>query len=566
MATSLRLLSSRCLLSGSSLRRQRLQSSLSIASSTTSSSSSAQFVFHSSAPTTITATNASYQTTVLQRRYQSTSPTTVITTDKVKAPPMVYIQGEEMTHYATQLLLKQWIEPYFDTSSWETYDLSCKARDASDDQVLKDAVAAGARIGAIFKEPTITPSAIQVQEMGLKKAWGSPNGAMRRGWNGITISRDTIHIEGIEMGYKDQVLFERHAVGGEYGAGWNEVGQGTLLTTYIPDDGGAPFVVDKRDLTDNKNVVVVYHNPYDNVRELAHIFFKRCLEHQVRPYIVTKKTVFKWQERFWLTMKQVFDDEYKDQFLKAGLLDKTGGELMHLISDAATMQLVRWTDGGFGMAAHNYDGDMLTDEIAQIHRSPGFITSNLVGKSSDGSLIKEYEASHGTVTDLWNDHLAGKETSLNPLGLVEALMGAMLHAANLQLEKNPSDPKVKEIQAYTDNFVDTLRTAIHNTFRYGQGTRDMCGPTGFTTEDFIDKVAWRLNRYLNAQDTKQDDKAKAPRLVESDLDISKAKMEEYDQKAILKLFTKYDKSGDGRIDFKEFTAMLIKMGVAPRKS
>ena len=479
---------------------------------------------------------------------------------------MVYIQGEEMTHYATQLLLKQWIEPYFDTSSWETYDLSCKARDASDDQVLKDAVAAGARIGAIFKEPTITPSAIQVQEMGLKKEWGSPNGAMRRGWNGITISRDTIHIEGIEMGYKDQVLFERHAVGGEYGAGWNEVGQGTLLTTYIPDDGGAPFVVDKRDLTDNKNVVVVYHNPYDNVRELAHIFFKRCLEHQVRPYIVTKKTVFKWQERFWLTMKQVFDDEYKDQFLKAGLLDKTGGELMHLISDAATMQLVRWTDGGFGMAAHNYDGDMLTDEIAQIHRSPGFITSNLVGKSSDGSLIKEYEASHGTVTDLWNDHLAGKETSLNPLGLVEALMGAMLHAANLQLEKNPSDPKVKEIQAYTDNFVDTLRTAIHNTFRYGQGTRDMCGPTGFTTEDFIDKVAWRLNRYLNAQDTKQDDKAKAPRLVESDLDISKAKMEEYDQKAILKLFTKYDKSGDGRIDFKEFTAMLIKMGVAPRKS
>ena len=36
---------------------------------------------------------------------------------------------------------------------------------------------------------------------------------------------------------------------------------------------------------------------------------------------------------------------------------------MHLISDAATMQLVRWTDGGFGMAAHNYDGDMLTDEM-----------------------------------------------------------------------------------------------------------------------------------------------------------------------------------------------------------
>ena len=82
---------------------------------------------------------------------------------------------------------------------------------------------------------------------------------MRRGWNGITISRDTIHIEGIELGYKNPVFFERHAVGGEYGAGWNQVGEGTLLTTYLPQDGSAPFVVDKRDLTDENNVVVVYH-------------------------------------------------------------------------------------------------------------------------------------------------------------------------------------------------------------------------------------------------------------------------------------------------------------------
>jgi isocitrate dehydrogenase len=49
---------------------------------------------------------------------------------------------------------------------------SCKARDLSNDKVLSDAVAAGKELGAIFKEPTITPSAIQVKEMGLKKAWG----------------------------------------------------------------------------------------------------------------------------------------------------------------------------------------------------------------------------------------------------------------------------------------------------------------------------------------------------------------------------------------------------------
>jgi len=475
---------------------------------------------------------------------------------------MVYISGEEMTHYTTQLLLEKWIAPHFDTSAWETFDLSCRSRDDTDDQVLSDAVAAGKRVGAIFKEPTITPSTVQVQEMGLKKAWGSPNGAMRKGWNGITISRDTIHIEGIELGYKKQVLFERHAVGGEYGAGWNEVGEGTLLTTYIPSDGGAPFVVDKRDLTDKHNVCVVYHNPYDNVRELAHNFFKRCMDHQVTPYIVTKKTVFKWQEGFWATMKQVFDDQYKEDFLKAGLLDRSGGELTHLISDAATMQLIRWTDGGFGMAAHNYDGDMLTDQIAQVHRSPGFITSNLVGKSEDGTLIKEFEASHGTVTDLWLDHLAGRETSLNPLGLVEALIGALTHGAQLQLDARPDDKAVQGMHSCTNNFADALRLALHNTFRYGQGTRDMCGPTGFTTEDFIAKVAWRLNRYR----AKHLEEITPPELKEEDLAIPQEKLTEFDQKAILKLFDKYDKSGEGKIDFKNFSKMLMKMGVAPKRT
>lgn len=231
--------------------------------------------------------------------------------ENIPAPPMVYISGEEMTHYACNLIVDQWIKPYFDVSTWEMYDLSCKSRDLTDDKVLHDAVEAGARIGAIFKEPTITPSALQVKEFGLSKAFGSPNGAMRRGWNGITISRDTIHIKGIELGYKNPVLFERHAVGGEYGAGWDQVGEGTLLTTYLPKDGSPPFVVDKRDLTDDHNVVVVYHNPYDNVAELAHLFFKRCLEANVTPYVVTKKTVFKWQEGFWETMKKIFDEEYK---------------------------------------------------------------------------------------------------------------------------------------------------------------------------------------------------------------------------------------------------------------
>jgi isocitrate dehydrogenase len=469
---------------------------------------------------------------------------------KFVAPPMVYISGEEMTRYCMELILEQWIKPHVDTANWQHFDLSCKSRDATDDKVLLDAVEAGKKLGSIFKEPTVTPSGAQVQELGLKKAWGSPNGAMRRGWNGISISRDTIHIEGVQLGFEKPVLFDRHAVGGEYGAGWKSVGAGRLVTNFFPADGSTPIVCDDRVLKDLSNVVVTYHNPLDNVEDLAHHFFSRCLEGKVVPYVVTKKTVFKWQEGFWVAMKKVFDKHYKEKYMAAGLLPD--GKLPHLISDSATMQIIRWTKGGFGMAAHNYDGDMLTDEVAQVHRSPGFITSTLVGKRDDGSMIKEHEASHGTVADLWKDHLNGKETSMNPLGMVDALISAMNHSAKL----HSTEEDAKKV----NHFTSTLRKALYATFRYGQGTRDMAGPEGLTTEVFVDKVAWRLGRYLaaDAEDIKTKDT-----LIPS---LKFRRNYNVDRAALKELFNQYDKDASGTITLDELETMLASMGVAPQKS
>lgn len=474
---------------------------------------------------------------------------------KLKSVPMVYISGEEMTRYAATLMMKHWVEPHVDTCAWEFYDLSCKARDESNDQVLQDAVSAGARLGSIFKEPTITPTAQQLEEFGLSKPLSSPNGAMRRGWNGVTISRDTIHIEGIELGFKKPVLFERHAVGGEYGAGWREVGDGRLITTFFPDDESSePIIVDARRLSDKRNVAVVYHNPLDNVATLAEHFFSRCLEAGVTPYVVTKKTVFKWQEPFWQIHKEIFDAKYRDKFRATGLLDHTNGELQHLISDAATMQIMRWTRGGFGMSAHNYDGDMLTDEVAQVHRSPGFVTSNLVGKASDGSLIKEFEASHGTVADLWHAHLRGEPTSFNPLGMAEALMGALSHAA--LLNGNPDG---------YETYVAMLRKALHNTFRYGQGTWDMAGrDNGLTTEAFIQKVGWRLGRYL-ANELDAEAGLVVPDEVAKPSVMLRRNAKNIDHDKVGAMFNEYDTDGNGTISFTEFLEMMIKLGIAPLK-
>mmetsp|Transcript_149659 Transcript_149659/g.363499 ORF Transcript_149659/g.363499 Transcript_149659/m.363499 type:complete len:520 (+) Transcript_149659:110-1669(+) len=491
------------------------------------------------------------------QRYQLQAAIRGFASGRFTAPPMTYISGEEMSWYTMKLIREQWVEPFVDTSKWEYYDLSCKSRDETNDKVLHDAVASGKKLGAIFKEPTITPSAEQVKEFGLKKPFGSPNGAMRRGWNGITISRDTIHIPGIKLGFERPVLFERHAVGGEYGAGWKSVGKGRVLTTFFPEDmkQNKPEVIDGREIQDDETAVVVYDNPLDNVEDLAHIFFARCLEADVVPYVVTKKTVFKWQEGFWQKMKKVFDADYKEKYLAAGLLDKCGGELVHLISDAATMQIIRWTGGGFGMACHNYDGDMLTDEVAQVHRSPGFITSNLIGKRDDGSLIKEFEASHGTVADLWHAHLRGEETSMNPLGMVVALLGAMDHAAVL----DPTN------QAAVTKFTLSCREAVYKAFREGRGTRDLNGSEGKTTEQFVESVAEDLAKFMAADGLPQ------PYVAPADGDAAVSRKvgpgyDSIDEAQMKTFFDKFDTDRNGTISFEEFVDMTLQLGIAPMKA
>ena len=69
---------------------------------------------------------------------------------------------------------------------------------------------------------------------------------------------------------------------------------------------------------------------------------------------------------------------------------------------------------------------------------------------------------------------------MNPLGMMEALLGAMDHSAYLQVQSNAKGAAKNAESVY--QFTKTLRTALHNTFRYGQGTRDMSGPHGLTTE------------------------------------------------------------------------------------
>merc|ERR1712087_962490 len=195
------------------------------------------------------------------------------------------------------------------------------------------------------------------------------------------------------------------------------------------------------------------------------------------------------------------------------------------------------------------DGDMLTDEVAQVHRSPGFITSNLIGKNDDGTLIKEFEASHGTVADLYHMHLRGEETSMNPLGMVVALLGAMDHAAAL----NP------ENQAAVNKFTFNCKEAIYAAFRDGKGTRDMSGPSGLTTEAFCDHVAADLAARMALDHIPEAYKAEAVTKAAR----TTAHYPEIDGEAMKGFFDRFDTNGDGAISFEEFVDMAMELGIAP---
>lgn len=152
---------------------------------------------------------------------------------------------------------------------------------------------------------------------------------------------------------------------------------------------------------------------------------------------------------------------------------------------------------------------------------------------------------------MWHAHLRGEETSLNPLGMVEALVAAMEHAA--EIDKQKMDPENK---AKVKTFVRTLRKALHNTFRYGQGTRDMAGDEGLTTEQFVDKVAHRLKKYLLKQ-------VEQEQPVEFTPDVRYQKNYNIDRVSLQATFQEYDTEKKGTITFDALELILTKLGVAP---
>jgi len=109
------------------------------------------------------------------------------------------------------------------------------------------------------------------------------------------------------------------------------------------------------------------------------------------------------------------------------------------------------------------------------------------------------------------------------------------------------------------HFTANIMKAIHNTFRYGQGTKDMSGEQGLTTEQFVDKVAWSLGRYVAAEEEN---------MTPKDMLVPSSEFRRnynVDRAALEQLFSEYDSDKTGAITIDALELMLEKIGVAPMK-
>ena len=125
--------------------------------------------------------------------------------------------------------------------------------------------------------------------------------------------------------------------------------------------------------------------------------------------------------------------------------------------------MLKWS-GGFIWACKNYDGDVMSDLVAQGYGSLGLMTSVL--QSPDGKII-ETEAAHGTVTSHYRQHQNGLQTSTNPIASIFAWTRALSHRG--ELDKNIE----------LEEFAKKLENICIETLENGEMTKDlalMVGP------------------------------------------------------------------------------------------
>ena len=399
---------------------------------------------------------------------------------KVKKP-IVELDGDEMTRIIWDVIKNRLILPYLDIDL-KYYDLSVTSRDDTDDQITIDAANAIKEHGVGVKCATITPDEGRVEEFNLKKMWRSPNGTIRNILGG-TVFREPIIMSNVPRyvpGWTQPIIIGRHAFGDQYRATDFKFDRpGTLKMIFEPEDGTdhKEFVVFE---APSSGVAMGMYNLDDSIRGFARSCFNYGLQRNYPVYMSTKNTILKaYDGRFMELFQEVFDNEFKDKFDKAGLTYE------HRLIDDMVACAMKWS-GGFVWACKNYDGDVQSDTVAQGFGSLGLMTSVLL--TPDGKTV-EAEAAHGTVTRHYREHQKGNPTSTNPIASIFAWTQGLKYRGQFD-----DTPDVIE-------FAETLEQVCVDTVESGHMTKDLALLVGkdqkwLTTEQFMDKLIENLENKM----------------------------------------------------------------------
>ena len=391
--------------------------------------------------------------------------------------PIVEMDGDEMTRILWQMIKDELLLPYIDLKT-EYYDLGLQHRDDTDDQVTVDAAMAAKKYGVAVKCATITPNAQRVEEYKLKEMWRSPNGTIRSIMDG-TVFRAPIIVKGIEpyvQNWTKPITIARHAYGDVYKS--VEIiapGPGTAELVFTGADG--TVIRETVQEFDSPGVLQGMHNMNKSIESFARSCFNFAVDTKQDLWFATKDTISKqYDHTFKDVFQDIYDAEYKEKFEELNI------EYFYTLIDDIVARVVR-SEGGYIWACKNYDGDVMSDLVANAYGSLAMMTSVLV--SPEGKY--EYEAAHGTVQRHYYKHLKGEETSTNSVATIFAWTGALRKRGELD--------GIKELQ----DFADKLEEATIGVIEDGSMTKDLALITStknaktLNSQDFIKAIKERLD-------------------------------------------------------------------------
>lgn len=390
--------------------------------------------------------------------------------------PLVEMDGDEMTRVIWSMVKEQLIEPFVDLRL-ESYDLFITNRDATDDNVTREAAEAIKRHGVGVKCATITPDDKRVRQFDLKKAWPSPNGTIRSILGG-TVFRVPIRVKNVPpfvSSWEKPIVIGRHAYGDIYKSVEMLIpGPGTVEMVFRPADGGEP-VTRLIHTFESAGVVMGIHNLEDSIRSFAQNCFDYAIDRKIDLWFGAKDTISKTYHGLF---KKIFEEEARAHDAE---MKKAGINYYYLLIDDAVARTIR-DPGGFLWACMNYDGDVMSDMLATGFGSLGLMTSVLVSPLG----CFEYEAAHGTVKRHYELHEKKQPTSTNSTATIFAWTGALAKRGELD-----GTPELVE-------FAHRLEETVVETIESGTMTKDLASiarprvDKPATTEEFIGAIAERL--------------------------------------------------------------------------